>query len=88
MLKRKDNLTDVVEQLPKVETSTPIQPSNDQQVLNPMGELVTLGQNQGKTDAKKIQGSSIELPIEQIKQAITNAFDEIAKRQRERRNHE
>ena len=88
MLKRKDNLTDVVEQLPKVPVSTPSQPSNDQQVVNPMGELVTLGHNQAKTDGKAIQGSSLELPVEQIKQAISNAFDEIAKRQREKRNHE
>ncbi|MFM2381524.1 MAG: hypothetical protein RLZZ76_291 [Candidatus Parcubacteria bacterium] len=88
MLKRKDNLTDVVEQLPKAPVSTPAQSSNDQQVLNPMGELVTLGQEKGKSNTKDIQGYSLELPTEQIKQAISNAFDEVAKRQRERRNRE
>ena len=88
MLKRKDNLTDVVEQLPKAPVSIPAQSSNDQQVLNPMGELVTLGQDKGKSGTKDIQGFPLELAITLIPQAISNAFDEIKKRQRENGNRE
>ena len=81
MLKQKDNLTDVVEHLPKVPTATTPQSGSGQQVLNPMGELVTLGQDQDKKEVKNIQASSIELPIEQIKKAITNALDNFSNRQ-------
>ena len=79
-MKQKDNLTDVVEHLPKVPTSSSPQSNNSQQVLNPMGELITLGQNNAETLPKNIQGSSIELPVEQIKQAITAAFDNFSER--------
>lgn len=82
MIKQKDNLTDVVEHLPKVPAATTPQSGSGQQVLNPMGELVTLGQNEDKKEVKNIKASSIELPIQQIKQAITNALDNFSDRQR------
>ena len=50
MLKNKDNLTDVVEQLPKAQTAVPADANNDQQVLNPMGEVVTLGHDGKKKE--------------------------------------
>jgi hypothetical protein len=43
---QKDNLTDVIEQLPKVDTSAnDLEDRNDQQVVAGDGEIVTLGQN-------------------------------------------
>ena len=50
---KKDNLTDVVEQLPKVtipagNTSNEPRPQPQQQVINNNGETVTLGQKDSK----------------------------------------
>jgi hypothetical protein len=54
-MKKKDNLTDVVEQLPKAETfeapKTEEEKSKkepEQQVVNSEGEVITLGQKEDK----------------------------------------
>lgn len=55
-LKKKDNLTDVVEQLPKSDTSEipkasesdPKPKKDEQQVINSEGEVITLGQKEDK----------------------------------------
>lgn len=85
MWKKKDNLTDVVEQLPKVQVSTP---QSDQQVVNPAGEVVTLGHEKSDGKTKEIQGSSIELSADQLKKIITSALDEVFERMKKRRNRE
>jgi len=85
MWKRKDNLTDVVEQLPKVDVSASAEPSKDQQVINPAGELVTLGHEKDKTASKDIQGFLLELSPTQIRDIISNAFDKAIEKTRARR---
>ncbi len=85
MWKKKDNLTDVVEQLPKVQVSTP---QGDQQEVNVAGEVVTLGHEKQKGESKEIQGFSLELPVDQLKEAITSAIDEVFERMKKRQNRE
>ncbi len=85
MWKRKDNLTDVVEQLPKVEISTPTEHSKDQQVVNPAGELVTLGHENDETISKDIQGFPLELLLKQVRETVSSALDKAIERMRARR---
>lgn len=54
-LKKKDNLTDVVEQLPKADISeipktsdSDPKPKDEQQVVNSEGEVITLNQKENK----------------------------------------
>lgn len=82
MWKRKDNLTDVVEQVPKVSVSDQ---SGDQQVVNPAGELVTLGHEKDKAASKDIQGFLLELSPTQLREIISNALDKAIERIRARR---
>ncbi len=84
MWKRKDNLTDVVEQLPKVDVSASSNSGGDQQVVNPAGELVTLGQKEEKTNTKEIQGFLLELSPTQLLEIISNAFDKAIEKARAR----
>lgn len=82
MWKRKDNLTDVVEQLPQVDVSDQ---NGDQQVVNPAGELVTLGHEKDKVGSEDIQGFLLELSPTQLREIISNAFDKAIERMRTRR---
>ncbi len=85
MRKRKDNLTDVVEQLPKVEISTSVEPSKEQQVVNPAGELVTLGHEKDRTTSKDTQGFPLELLLKQVRETVSNALDKAIENMRARR---
>ena len=74
MLKRKDNLTDLVEQLPNAE-----EPTSDghQEVVNNEGETVILGQKPTSTTSPSTNRNSLELSgtaIQDIKDALRSAF--------------
>lgn len=80
MLKRKDNLTDVVEQLPKNEVVNNPNPPKNQQVVGVDGEMITLGHKSNKTGRNHIKGKSFELrDIERmVKEAVKEEVDKLA----------
>ncbi|NBV76627.1 hypothetical protein EBR66_00445 [bacterium] len=82
MWKRKDNLTDLTERLPNVDVSAPPAPSVDQQVVNPYGEIVTLGNKKPENPAKEIKGIPLELMelVNATKRAVEKAFDRAIER--------
>jgi len=77
MKKRKDNLTDIVEQLPKVEVNNNPKPAKNQQVMNSDGELVTLGLKSKHRDRNTIHGNLLEL-------SITKKIEEIVRTETEK----
>ena len=64
-VRKKDNLTDAVEALERNE-SAPEPQGRDQQVVNNDGEIITLGQNGGKSPASPNKNKVIELSPEFI----------------------
>jgi hypothetical protein len=78
MVKKKDNLTDVVEQLPpSIPANTPPPPKN-QVVVGNDGELVTLGHKPRKSGNDRIKGNSFELS-EKIQRMVKEAVEEEMK---------
>ncbi|MEN9412917.1 MAG: hypothetical protein RLZZ342_4 [Candidatus Parcubacteria bacterium] len=84
MYRRKDNLTDLVETLPKTPTSDTSQSSNDQQVVSGSGEVITLGQKP-QSSANK---SSLELSDLKgvIVSALEQAFDRFRARAKQNKD--
>lgn len=84
MYRRKDNLTDLVETLPKTPTSESPQSSGDQQVVSGNGEVITLGQKPRSSTNK----SSLELSDLKgaILSALEQAFDRFAARHKQNKD--
>ena len=74
-IRKKDNLTDAVEALERNENA-PEPQGRDQQVVNNDGEIITLGQNGGKSPASPNKKKVIELSdkdLSEIKEIISAA---------------
>lgn len=71
----KDNLTDLVEQLPRPGTSTP-PPQTEQQVVNSEGQVITLGHEKPKTIVIKTNKNSLELPVAELLKTVARAVEE------------
>jgi hypothetical protein len=67
-MKRKDNLTDVVEDLQKRPEPEPL--SSDHQVVNNDGSLITLGKQGLIKVISETNGKVIELSIEEFKERV------------------
>jgi hypothetical protein len=75
MQKKKDNLTDVVEQLPKVETSDESNSPKDQQVIDSDGDIITLGNKPKKNVRLIIKGKSFELTESELEKMVKTIFE-------------
>jgi len=92
-MRRKDNLTDVVEQLPQSATTSDPKTPKDQVVVGVNGELVTLGKKPAKTKYIQIHGKSFELSKvekmiqevvkEQMKELPQMILDELERKLKE-----
>ena len=74
-IRKKDNLTDAVEALERNENA-PEPQGRDQQVVNNDGEIITLGQNGGKSPTSPNKKKVIELSdkdLSEIKEIISAA---------------
>jgi len=85
-IRKKDNLTDAVEALERNENA-PEPQGRDQQVVNNDGEIITLGQNGGKSPASPNKKKVIELSdkdLSEIKEiisaAVQNSLDKFLKK--------
>lgn len=76
MLKKKDNLTDVVEKLPKVEVSQTPEPVKNQQVIDSEGEIITLGNKNRQNGNLGIYTKSHELQ-RVIEKTIEKELDKL-----------
>lgn len=81
MNKRKDNLTDVVEKLPKVEVNNSPKPPKNQQVVNVDGEVITLANKNNKnknfiTHKKSNELNDIERIIKEVVDEEMDGFEE------------
>ena len=90
-IRKKDNLTDAVEALERNE-SAPEPQGRDQQVVNNDGEIITLGQNGGKSPASPNKKKVIELSdkdLSEIKEiisaAVQSSLDKFLKNFRQNR---
>ncbi len=75
-IRKKDNLTDAVEALERNE-SAPEPKDGDSQVVNNDGEIITLGQNGGKSPASPNKKKVIELSdkdLSEIKEIVASAI--------------
>jgi hypothetical protein len=76
MFKRKDNLTDLVEQIPKVEVSGESKPSKNQQVVDKDGDVVTLAGKPSKTKQQGTNDRLFELSEKDIKHIVCTAIEQ------------
>jgi hypothetical protein len=76
MLKKKDNLTDFVEKLPKVEVSQTPEPAKNQQVVDNEGELITLSNKNRENGDLRIYKKSFELQ-RVIKETIEKELEKM-----------
>lgn len=79
MLKKKDNLTDFVEELPEAEVVETPEPQEEQQVVDSEGELITLANKSKKKKNLRIYGKSFELKdIERVvKETVREEIDKL-----------
>jgi hypothetical protein len=84
MIKRKDNLTDLAEELPKVEVVENPNPPKNQQVVDSEGELITLGNKNKKKKNLSTYGKSFELIERIIKETIEKETDKISNKIKEK----
>ncbi len=98
MIKRKDNLTDIVEDLQKDRDKKP-EPNqkpekpgkNEWQVTDNEGNIVTLGQKPGSRTASSNKANPVELSqdvMEAIKQAVQTGIKEAFEKWEEKRRRE
>ena len=78
MIKKKDNLTDIVEQLPKVETSDDTNSPKDQQVRDSDGDIITLGNKPQKKYRLVIKGKSFELTESELERIINEGVEKVS----------
>lgn len=86
MLKKKDNLTDFVEKLPKVEVSQTPEPAKNQQVVDSEGEIITLGNKSKENrnlgiytkshELQRVIEKTIEKELNKLKDKIIEAVKE------------
>lgn len=85
-MKKKDNLTDFVEKLPKVEVSQTSEPAKNQQVIDSEGDLITLDNKNRENrnlgiyikshELQRVIEKTIEKELDKLKGKIIEAVKE------------